>query len=207
MSGISSALLVIAAVFAIAYLTPIAQKTGILRTFVKTVPLVLFATIAWLESAPILLVPAFALSALGDAFLAREGDQMFMAGLGSFLIAHLLFAWAFFTWAGKMVMMSWLPISGIGLFALVFGTVLVRNSGALAIPVGIYVLAIAVMGFGAAGVGGLVFAGSLLFMASDALLGTEKFLLPEDSPWLKATSTVVWVLYVSGQALILVGVL
>ena len=38
---------------------------------------------------------ALLLSTAGDIALTREGDRAFMAGLGSFLVAHGLFVWAF----------------------------------------------------------------------------------------------------------------
>ena len=205
-SGISIAFLSLAALCAITYLMPGFRRGGLVRTVIKTLPLALFALVAWMENAPVLLVAGFALSAMGDAFLAHEGDQMFMAGLGSFLAAHLLFAVLFFTWADEFAP-AWPVIVAICVFALGFGAVLVRKAGPLAIPVAVYVLAIAVMGITAAGVGGLVLAGAIIFMASDALLGTEKFLLLTGSRWLKLTAPGVWVLYIAGQAMILAGVL
>jgi uncharacterized membrane protein YhhN len=41
-----------------------------------------------------------ALSALGDAFLAHEGDAAFLGGLGSFLAAHILYAVLFIVSVG-----------------------------------------------------------------------------------------------------------
>ena len=70
----------------------------------------------------------------------------------------------------------------------------------LAVPVAVYVLAIAVMGFGAATIGGLVLLGAAMFMASDAILGAEKFLLPDEHGLLRATASAVWILYFAGQA-------
>jgi uncharacterized membrane protein YhhN len=87
------------------------------------------------------------------------------------------------------------------------GFVMVRKAGPLALPVAAYVLAIAVMGLGGVTLGGLVLLGVLLFMASDAILGSEKFLMPEASRLRRLTGPAVWILYYAGQALITLGLL
>ena len=84
---------------------------------------------------------------------------------------------------------------------------MVRNAGPLAGPVAAYVLAIAIMGLGGVTLGGLVLAGVALFMASDAILGSEKFLMAQTSPYRHLTSPAVWVLYYAGQLLITLGLL
>ena len=63
------------------------------------------------------------------------------------------------------------------------------------------------MGLGGVTLGGLVLLGAALFMASDAILGSEKFLMPESSPARRLTSPAVWVLYYAGQVLITLGLL
>jgi len=205
-SGISIALFGLAGLCAVVYLAPWLKRGGMVRTVIKTLPLALFAMAAWMENAPWLLVAGFTLSALGDAFLAHEGDRMFMAGLGSFLTAHLLFAVLFYTLADDLAG-AWPIVTGICVFALGFGTALVRQAGPLAFPVAVYVLAIAGMGITASATGGWVLAGAISFMISDALLGIEKFLLQKESHWQVLTSPGVWVLYIGGQAMILAGVL
>ena len=47
--------------------------------------------LAVVENGPLLLFAALALSAVGDAFLSREGDRAFLGGLASFLAAHLAY--------------------------------------------------------------------------------------------------------------------
>lgn len=196
---------VAAAVPAAIYLPYARQSPSLLRTVIKTLPLSIFAIIAFLTGAPWLLVAALALSALGDACLAQEGEISFLAGLGSFLLAHIAYAVVFFAHGGGWGAASMVVLAAIVVFSLVYGGYLVRNAAQLAVPVAIYVLAIAVMGFGAATMGGLVLLGAALFMASDAILGAEKFLLPDDHGILKATAPAVWILYFAGQALILYG--
>ena len=51
------------------------------RTAVKTLAVALLAVLTFVENGPLLLFAALALSALGDAFLSRDGDRTFLAGL------------------------------------------------------------------------------------------------------------------------------
>ena len=57
----------------------------------KTLAVALLAVLVVVESGPLLLFAALALSAAGDAFLSREDDRAFLAGLASFLAAHLAY--------------------------------------------------------------------------------------------------------------------
>ena len=115
--------------------------------------------------------------------------------------------WVFFSEGGGWVAAPVAVLAAIVIFSLVYGGYLVRHAGPLAVPVAVYVLAIAAMGFGAATIGGMVLLGAALFMVSDAILGAEKFLLPDDHGVLKATAPAVWIFYFAGQALILYGLM
>lgn len=207
MSTLAPAITIVAAIAAVAYLPLVRGEPSPLRTVLKTLPLVFVALGAGLAGAPWLLVAALVLSALGDLCLAQAGESAFVAGLGAFLLAHIAYAVLFFSVGNGLAAAEPIVLAGIGLFALFFGLLLVRRAGALAMPVGLYVLAIAGMGFGAAAVGGAVLLGAVLFMASDALIGTEKFLLPAGHPFHAVTAPAVWVLYIAGQALIVAGLL
>lgn len=198
-------LIAVAFIAALAYAPMARHQPSALRTVVKTVPVALFAMVAWMAGAPLLLVAGLALSAVGDAALAQDGDQAFMAGLGAFLLAHVAYAALFFAEGEGIAAASPLVLTAIVVFALAMGTLLVRRAGALAVPVAVYVVAIAAMGISAATLGGLVLAGAALFMASDAILGGEKFLMADDSPTRSLAGLLVWVLYIAGQALILAG--
>jgi len=183
----------------------LSRPTSLKRTVAKTMAVGALAVLAWHAGGPILLVLALALSAAGDAFLAHEGDAAFLGGLGSFLLAHIAYAVLFF---GAGAGQAAAPVPGLAaviVFALVMGTLMVRNAGPLALPVAVYVLAIAVMGLGGVTLGGLVLLGAVLFMASDAILGSEKFLMSETASLRRLTSPAVWVLYYAGQALITLG--
>jgi uncharacterized membrane protein YhhN len=189
------------------YLAMLQRSTSWMRTGAKMLAVGALAVLAYQTGGPWLLVGALALSALGDAFLAHEGDAAFLGGLGSFLVAHILYA-ALLVSVGSgftaQVVPGLLAVAG---FAFVAGFVMVRKAGPLAVPVAIYVMAIAAMGAGGVTFGGLALAGAILFMASDAILGAEKFLMPETSPARRLTAPAVWVLYYSGQVLITLGLL
>ena len=200
-------MLLISALGFAAYLVMLGQPTSLKRTVAKTVAVGALAVLALQAGGPMLLVAALALSAAGDAFLAHEGDPAFLGGLGSFLLAHIAYA-VLFIGAGPGLAAAPVPgVAAVVVFALVMGTLMVRNAGPLALPVAVYVLAIAVMGLGGLTLGGLVLLGAALFMASDAILGSEKFLMSETSSLRRLTSPAVWVLYYAGQALIPLGLL
>lgn len=204
---VSISLLLISALGFAAYLVMLGQPTSLKRTVAKTAAVGALAVLALQAGGPMLLVAALALSAAGDAFLAHEGDPAFLGGLGSFLLAHIAYA-VLFIGAGPGLAAAPLPgLAAVVVFALVMGTLMVRNAGPLALPVAVYVLAIAVMGLGGVTLGGLVLLGGMLFMASDAILGSEKFLMSETSSLRRLTSPAVWVLYYAGQVLITLGLL
>jgi len=204
---VEAGLLVLSALGFLIYLVLLRQKTSLKRTVAKTVAVGALAVLAFHAGGPLLLVLALALSAAGDAFLAHEGDPAFLGGLGSFLLAHIAYAVLLLS-SGPGLSAAPVPgVLAVVAFALVMGTLMVRNAGPLALPVAAYVLAIAVMGLGGVTLGGMVLLGAALFMASDAILGSEKFLISESSPARRLTGPAVWVLYYAGQALITLGLL
>ncbi|NJR13755.1 MAG: hypothetical protein HC779_05620 [Phyllobacteriaceae bacterium] len=142
---------------------------------------------------------------MGDAALAQDDDTAFLLGLGAFLLAHIAYAVLFFGLGGPVQATDWPGFTAVGLFALGVGTLMVRRAGPLALPVAAYVLAIAAMGMGAVMFGGWVLAGAALFMASDALLGLDRFVLPPASPLKPVLQAAVWVLYWLGQAMIAIS--
>lgn len=189
------------------YLLVLHRPVSLTRTLSKTLAVAALAAMSWAVGGPWLLIAALTLSALGDAFLAHEGDVAFLGGLGSFLAAHILYAVLFFS-AGDGFSGSTMPgVMVILVFAVAMGFILVRKAGRLALPVAAYVAAIAGMGLGGVTLGGQVLAGVIAFMASDAILGSEKFLMAEDSRLRKLSAPAVWVLYYSGQVLITHGLL
>ena len=189
------------------YLFLLGRQPSLKRTVAKTIAVGALAVMAFYAGGPLLLVLALALSAAGDAFLAHEGDRAFLGGLGSFLLAHIAYAVLFVSSGPGLAAASLPGVAAVVVFALVMGVLMVRNAGPLALPVAVYVLAIAVMGLGGVTLGGLVLLGAVLFMASDAILGSEKFLMPQTSSLRWLTGPAVWVLYYAGQVLITLGLL
>lgn len=124
-------------------------------------------------------VVALVAALAGDVFLMLPGDR-FVFGLGSFLVAQLLFAVGFSLHAGSVGE----HVVGVGIVA-VFAVPLCRRFvGALRAagrselvgPVVVYVVAIGAMAATAIASGnGVAIAGALLFMASDALIAETRF--------------------------------
>jgi len=129
---------------------------------------------------------ALVLSLFGDVFLmfgdgARASDRAFIAGLGSFLLAHVAFVCAFAQGLGSPGLPAWLAVVVFYALGLLF--VLLPRAGALKVPVLIYCLVLAAMVFAAAArhetfrdADSLrAVLGALLFMLSDSLLGWRRF--------------------------------
>ncbi len=143
----------------------------------------------------LLLLAGLAASLAGDVFLMWP--QFFVPGLASFLIAHLLYIALFVRGVGffprRAALAATLGI-GVAMYAFLWWGGL---PAALRIPVALYVLVIACMAaqaLGRAAVLGdaharLVALGACCFMLSDALLATNRFVmpLPLASLWVLAT--------------------
>lgn len=142
----------------------------------------------------------------GDMFLLGEGDTLFLAGLASFLLAHVAYILAFSTYglSDRWCFSALLPVAVVSMAVSIWLTPFVPD-GMLA-PVRIYTFAISLMvilAFGARGVGApaLVPLGATLFYFSDLSVATLQF-----------TSTVfphyVWGLpfYYTGQLMLALSV-
>src|SRR5690606_3288864 len=86
----------LAILIGLSYVAILPKPTSHFRSVWKTLPVALLALYAFLMEAPGLLVLALVLSALGDAFLAYEGEKNFASGLASFLLAHIAYGALFF---------------------------------------------------------------------------------------------------------------
>jgi alkenylglycerophosphocholine hydrolase len=124
---------------------------------------------------------ALVFSLAGDVCLMFEGNLWFAAGLGSFLLAHLLFILAFLNGVPLGLPPAWtalVVVYGLGLCAW-----LLPRAGSLKVPVALYCLVLLGMALTAAlrcsAVGGpaprLALYGALLFVASDSALAIRKF--------------------------------
>jgi uncharacterized membrane protein YhhN len=150
-------------------------------------------------------VVALVLSLAGDVLLMLPGD-LFVPGLGSFLLAHVAYV------VGLVI--AGLEPAGVlaglvvvaGAFALV-GTPLIagirRTEPAMAPPVMAYMGVISAMVVCAIGTGhGVAIAGAVLFYASDALIGWGRFVQSYD--WGRVA---IMVTYHVGQILLVLSLI
>jgi uncharacterized membrane protein YhhN len=161
-----------------------------------------------------LLGGALALSSLGDFFLgvrrlgSLDGESLFLLGLGSFLIAHLVYIALF---RKHQALVWWKPgrvrVWGVLAILIALGSVLGMlqpSLGSMLIPVAVYSLVLCCMGISAmlADLGSpLAGLGALLFIASDAMIAIDKFRGP-----FPGDEQLIWITYYSAQFLILRGV-
>ncbi|CDX38271.1 conserved membrane hypothetical protein [Mesorhizobium sp. ORS 3359] len=183
------------------------------RTAAKTLAVALLAVLAAMQGGPLLLVAALGLSAIGDAFLSRDGDKAFLGGLASFLASHIAYVALFSQAGGGLGLLSaesWRGVIALAMaeFSIVMLAALWRCVGPqLRIPIAVYVAAILAMGISALTGSAWVIAGAVLFIASDGLLATERFLLAAISPQRLWMRYAVWVLYYAAQLAITLGFL
>lgn len=212
--SLSNGTLVLSIAAALLYLLMQARPPSWRRTVAKAGSVALLALLAMLEGGPLLLVAALLLSAAGDAFLAHDGEKPFLGGLASFLLAHLAYV-ALFVAAGGgaeiLAVQPWrlaIPVAATVAALLLLGRLLPAVGGALRPPVSVYVAAIVAMMWASATVPApIVMVGAALFVASDAILAVEKFLLSPQSPHRAWAGPAVWVLYYLAQATITLGLL
>lgn len=141
-----------------------------------------------------------ALSAVGDVMIQRPGG--FLAGLAFFLAAHLAYTTGFWRSSPALQAARALPFL---LFGSLMGYWITPGTAGMALPVGVYLLAICVMMWRAAAlsgaprldprVGRLATAGAVLFAASDSLIAMHRFVAPQ--PW---ADPPIMILYWLGQA-------
>ncbi len=171
---------------------------------VKALPILILLGVAWVSlqgSTRLLMSAALLLSACGDVFLEMN---LFTPGLGSFLVAQLCYAWYFFSQRGS----GSLPYGRLLLIVAIMLAVslpVVSHAGELFVPVAIYMTAIALMGLAAAlyrKPSTLLFVGALLFVASDSMIGINRFVTP-----LPGAKYAIMITYYAAQLLILWGVM
>lgn len=156
----------------------------------------------------VLTVAALAFSLGGDVFLMLPRDR-FVAGLGSFLLAHAAYVAAFNVTAPPLVptLLAAVVVAGVsaGLFLRLRAGLVRSRRTALVGPVAAYVVAIGAMVVSAlttparpewdGGHAALAVSGALLFMLSDALIGWTRFVHP-----IRHGRVVIMATYHLGQA-------
>lgn len=155
----------------------------------------------------LILAAALSFSCLGDVFLDLAGNY-FVMGLGSFLIAHLIYILLFVrNWSrplrptGGQMMLA----SAVLVFSLMLSNWLAPDLGAMAKPVMVYVCAITVMTVSTILAGfskPFVWIGAVLFMLSDSMIAAGRFKTP-----VPMADYLIWATYYLGQYGIAVGFL
>src|SRR5262249_51514549 len=189
----------------------VARHLGLPRLagLLKPLPIALFALMAWQDPSlggpySTLVAAGLVCSMVGDVcLLAPDG---FVAGLASFLVAHLFYIAAFAggSHAGRAEVAVLAPFLAV---AVLLTAVLWRRAGPLRWPVTAYVAVICAMGWQAARRAGapltpepsgvLALTGALLFMTSDGLLAFARFARP-----FRGGDAAVMLTYYAAQALI-----
>lgn len=131
-----------------------------------------------------LLIAAFGFAILGDIALMFAGDRAFLAGLGSFFIAHVAFVAEFLAGVPGWHVPLW--SLGFVLYALVFFVWLLPKTGPLKMPTLAYGLVLTAMVLAAASAHALApspatrlaLIGALLFGFSDSVLAVRQFVGP-----------------------------
>lgn len=198
---------------AVIYCIVLDARQGLMRSAIKTAAVALLALLSVLQGGPLLLIAALGLSAVGDAFLSRDGDRWFLAGLASFLAAHVAYATLFFTQGGGLAMLS-APLAAFasGVLALTGFTMLAllwrRVGPVLRLPILAYAVTIAATGVFALTTGdALIVGGAALLIAGDVLLAVDRFLSPSVSPHRETTRRMSWAAYYTGQLAVALALL
>ena len=136
-----------------------------------------------------LVAAALLFSWAGDVFLLKENSGWFMAGLGSFLLAHGMYILFFMQLRRKQIPAAPWNIYLVAiavLYAITLYVFLFPHVGNLKIPVGVYAVVITLMLITATHavkrsrqpVAVFFTAGALLFVLSDSLLAINRFYRP-----------------------------
>ena len=173
---------------------------------VSTLALVVFRLLHSRDG--LILAISLLFSSIGDVLLDIPGEKMFLFGLVSFLIAHLLYIVLFarnFPRPLKSNLTQKLIIVAVPIYSIIMTAWLWPGLGELAGPVIFYICAITAMVISAALAGfssRLILVGALLFFLSDSLIAINKFKLP-----IKYNDYLVWSTYYAAQLSITLGFL
>ncbi|PPJ45373.1 lysoplasmalogenase [Rhizobium sp. KAs_5_22] len=203
--------LALAVLIGLSYFAILPKPASPRRALWKTLPVSLLALYALLMEAPDLMVLGLALSALGDAFLAYEGEKNFMGGLSSFLLAHIAYGALFYEIGDLRILTgeAWrLSAAGLSVaLAVLLVAYLWRPAGRLAPAVLAYATAIAAMAILSLSVPPIaVFVGAALFLSSDAVLAVETFRMEKSHPMRRLAALYVWASYFAAQVVLTLAV-
>jgi uncharacterized membrane protein YhhN len=151
---------------------------------------------------------ALAVSTLGDVLLDLDPQRLFVFGLGSFLVAHLIYTAVFVRNRQRPLapgVSQMLPAGLVLLYSATVSAWLLPSLGMLVVPVAIYMCAITAMVLSAILArfsNPWVAVGAVLFLISDSLLAVNKFKTP-----VPFRDVLVWTTYYVGQFCIANGFL
>jgi len=180
-----------------------------LRTGAKTVVFAVLAILPLLylpghperQLALFLLAAALVLSALGDFFLAlEEQGKFFVLGLGSFLLAHVVYVIGFIPYLGAPSMEALVAMAACGGAATTLVFRLWPRLGSMRVPVLAYFAVIMVMVFCALSMPQASVAlglGAVIFALSDSLIAVRKFMRP-----FAGVNEAIWLTYIVAQFMI-----
>ena len=175
------------------------------RTLVKTAAIAALAVAAALLQAPWVLVAALAICAVGDAFLALDPKRWLPAGMVAFLIGHALYIALFAAWKDPLLEPGPVRLAAFAALAALAVTLLAflwKHLGALRPAVVLYVIVISTMtGFSLMLDAAFwpAMAGSVAFLASDAVLAVSLFRGEVLFGSTRITNWTVWFLYCAAQ--------
>jgi uncharacterized membrane protein YhhN len=188
----------------LAYLFTIPYSPYPGSALVKALPIYILLATAWVSlkgPARGYLAAGLLLSSWGDILL--ELDR-FTPGLASFLLAQLCYA-RYFLSQRETGTLAWGRLAFIAVAMLVVSFPVITNADEMLVPVAIYMGAICLMGIGAAlyrRPSTMLFAGAALFVASDSMIGINRFVTP-----LPASSYLIMISYYAAQLFIVWGVM
>lgn len=150
-----------------------------LHFFHKALPIILLIALfnfSQLRQYPLVLM-AIVFSAIGDVLLAQNLPNGFALGLGAFLVAQLCYTKALYKWRNWA---SWklVPLGLLLAFIILCCWLMIPHSGAMLIPIIIYMLALSAMAVSAIAASqsyDKLILGAFLFVISDALIAVNKF--------------------------------
>lgn len=173
------------------FLYGLVTENSLLCLLSKPFPVV--ALLLWLRGAPAgayrrWIVVGLLLSLLGDVLLSWPSD-LFVFGLGAFLLAHLAYLVAYLGDTRRLAPLALLAAVVVG--AAMFSVLAGNGLGPLLIPVALYALTISAMLWRALArlrvatvpprSAWLAAGGAALFVLSDSLIGINRFVAPFDA--------------------------
>jgi uncharacterized membrane protein YhhN len=165
------------------------------------------AVLAFVSGSPILGF-GLALSSLGDVLLDLDPGRLFVYGLGSFLVAHVVYTCLFVRNRRRPMapgVAQVLAVVIVLLYSVAVCSWLLPSLGDLIVPVAIYMCAITAMVVSAILArfsNAWIAVGAILFLISDSLLAVNKFKTP-----IPYRDLLVWSTYYLGQYAIAAGCL